>query len=66
MKRVLQNAYTQEQYGTENVLQSTAHCTGLPGEGVLSTALTSTVGLTGENPSTATITSRPLVSLLHL
>lgn len=31
---VLQNAYTQEQYGTENVLQSTAHCTGLPGEGV--------------------------------
>ena len=26
----------------------------------------SAAGLTGENPTTATITSRPLVSLLHL
>lgn len=63
MKRVLQNAYTQEQYGTENVLQSTAQASPVK---VSIDSTLSTVGLTGENPTTATITSRPLISLLHL
>lgn len=33
--RVTECLHSKEQYGTENVLQSTAHCTGLPGEGCL-------------------------------